>query len=1089
MPSQQERKSLSISGNTGSSTTETSMTNMSIFDDQFPTSTSPWPNLAIRDRPKRVELELDGQPPASTLVDRTARLWDSKTGESRGTLKGHSGGANADTFSPDGQLLASTSVDRTARLRDSKTGGSRGTLRGHSEGVNAVAFSPDGQLLASASWDRTVKLWDSKTGESRGTLKGHSEGVKAVVFSPDGQLLASASVDRTVRLWDSKTGESRGTLKGHSRAVDTVVFSPNGQLLASASWDRTARLWDSRTGESCGTLEGHSREINAVVFSPDGQLLASASVDRTVRLWDSRTGVLRGTLKGHLEGPNAVAFSPDGQLLASASWDRTSRLWDSKMGESRGTLKGHLEGHNAVAFSPDGQLLASAPWDRTVRLWDSRTGESRGTLKGHSVVVDAVAFSPDGQLLASASWDRTVRLWDSKTGESRRTLRGHSGGVNAVAFSPDGQLLASASVDRTVRLWDSRTGESRGALKGRSAVVNAAAFSPMELLEALTPSEDARQEFNRAVEAKSAPKEPGLSGSVTLNREQPPDSIPESDVTSELRKEVDAIHLIGSATQGDSKEGLPKVLPEETTSLAANLAGAATVTDSLAGNIGPLRSGSFEPMRRRGMSEPLKTPFTRLDQAEARVRDVDPVEVATIGGGTMSNSSPETQEWFSSRLDTPLSGITSSQESTDSMDSDLLSVSESSEETESLESLDQNEAFFPILREALDQLLRGFGAIKKAVNGHQPSSGKSNQASVASAADSSTPNQSSNTGLGWKRRRTEEGEEQDQADAALSRRVRKKLKPGIAQPRFLACPYWKRNPNKHRRCCKLTLKRIRDVKQHLHRRHTPEFYCERCFVIFPNDQSHQDHIVSALCRREPHAQLDGISHSQHRELCRKSNPAFTEENQWFAIWDILFPGSERPFSAYIDSELSEDLCLFREHWQNSGQDVLWDVLRSNQWVSMSAEERETQGRSILAGGLDRIYEDWLSSRSPVTTESQPAASSASYSRGIARTGSTRSSETLATSVAGVQLGPPTQASGAEMLENDLNDVSDSAGEETALLGSGELENTGLTTNNGVEVADLPGFPQPFQESNIDESLASGWEELPGVMDPRGYFWL
>jgi hypothetical protein len=241
-------------------------------------------------------------------------------------------------------------------------------------------------------------------------------------------------------------------------------------------------------------------------------------------------------------------------------------------------------------------------------------------------------------------------------------------------------------------------------------------------------------------------------------------------------------------------------------------------------------------------------------------------------------------------------------------------------------------------------------------------------------------------------------------------------------------------------------------------------------------------MINVLCRRESHAQLDGISHSQHRELCKKSNPAFTEENQWFAIWDILFPGSERPFSAYTDSELSADLCLFREHWQNSGQDVLLDVLRSNQWVSMSAEERETQGRRILAEGLDRIYEDWLSSRLSVTTESQLAASSAGSSSGITRTGSTRSpsSETLATSVASVQLRPPIQTSGAEALEKDPNDVSDSAGEETALLSSNELENTGLTISNGVEVADLPGFPQSFQEINIDELLAS-------VMDPGDIF--
>ena len=78
------------------------------------------------------------------------------------------------------------------------------------------------------------------------------------------------------------------------------------------------------------------------------------------------------------------------------------------------------------------------------------------------------------------------------------------------------------------------------------------------------------------------------------------------------------------------------------------------------------------------------------------------------------------------------------------------------------------------------------------------------------------------------------------------------------------------------------------------------------------------------------SELAGITHSQKVKLSKKSNPALTEEGQWFMIWDTLFPKVERPFSAYIDSELSADLCLFREHWQNSGQEILLDVLKSSQ---------------------------------------------------------------------------------------------------------------------------------------------------------------
>ncbi|KAF8534893.1 WD40-repeat-containing domain protein [Trichophaea hybrida] len=159
-------------------------------------------------------------------------------------------------------------------LWDPLTGASRGTLKGHSCGVTAVTFSPDGQLLASASDDMTVRLWDPSTGTARGTLKCHNSS-NAAVFSPDSQLLVTAE------------GALRSTLDSHCDHVEAVAFSPNGQLLASASSDSTIRLWDLATGASCGILEGHGGS-HAVAFSSDGQLLAPASY-RTIRLWDIQT--------------------------------------------------------------------------------------------------------------------------------------------------------------------------------------------------------------------------------------------------------------------------------------------------------------------------------------------------------------------------------------------------------------------------------------------------------------------------------------------------------------------------------------------------------------------------------------------------------------------------------------------------------------------------------------------------------------------------------------------------------------------------------------------------------------------------------
>ena len=101
-------------------------------------------------------------------------------------------------FSPDGTTLASGSWDKTVRIWDVATGQSKNTLTGHTGSVSSIAFSPDGATLASGgSWgDSTLRLWDADTGQNKATLAGHAEGVRTVAFSPDGNTLASGGYDK-----------------------------------------------------------------------------------------------------------------------------------------------------------------------------------------------------------------------------------------------------------------------------------------------------------------------------------------------------------------------------------------------------------------------------------------------------------------------------------------------------------------------------------------------------------------------------------------------------------------------------------------------------------------------------------------------------------------------------------------------------------------------------------------------------------------------------------------------------------------------------------------------------------------------------
>ncbi|CAI4215866.1 unnamed protein product [Parascedosporium putredinis] len=121
-------------------------------------------------------------------------------------------------------------------------------------------------------------------------------------------------------------------------------------------------------------------------------------------------------------------------------------------------------------------------------------------------------------------------------------------------------------------------------------------------------------------------------------------------------------------------------------------------------------------------------------------------------------------------------------------------------------------------------------------------------------------------------------------------------------------------------------------------------------------------MANELCQLLPPDQFEGISIRQSRALSRKSNHALSQEQQWFAIWDIVYPGMKRPSSAYIDSDLAEELCAFRDYYQDQGTSVIMASLDSNATWEMSSEERNSNVRRIIREALNQIYERWVSTR-------------------------------------------------------------------------------------------------------------------------------
>ncbi|KIM99693.1 hypothetical protein OIDMADRAFT_181109 [Oidiodendron maius Zn] len=143
--------------------------------------------------------------------------------------------------------------------------------------------------------------------------------------------------------------------------------------------------------------------------------------------------------------------------------------------------------------------------------------------------------------------------------------------------------------------------------------------------------------------------------------------------------------------------------------------------------------------------------------------------------------------------------------------------------------------------------------------------------------------------------------------------------------RGYACPFFKRDPVRYMDCLTRKLTRIRDVKQHIERRHTqPRFSCPVCYGNFSSAQDRDDHIRSRCCvPRSPIAidSLDGVSRETLKLLKSRVSRTLARE-QWYGVWDTIFSGVTRPESPYLDSTIEEIIGIIRNLWEREAVQIL-----------------------------------------------------------------------------------------------------------------------------------------------------------------------
>jgi WD40 repeat protein len=336
-------------------------------------------------------------------------------------------------FSADGGTLVVPDGGRV-RIIETRTGQERHSLTGHSDDVVFVAFSPDGRRLISAA-DRSVRFWDPHTGKELGELHGPAYALCGASLSADGKVLAAGTQLSVVHLWDLEARKELHQLTVEiPSAHPAPALAPDGRTVAVKGGARRAlgiQVFDVASGKELRHF-GPPTGTFGLAFLPDGSAVANLS--DSIDLFDLQSGKHLLTL---VESNNvyrvrtSMAFSPDSRVVATGYPDRahdkrwpldTVSLWETASGKFLAQFRGHEGMVVAFAFSHDGRVVASGGWDGTVRLWDLGSGRQLRKFEGHRGGVLSLAFSPDDTLLASGGSDTTVLVWDVAALTARRPL-------------------------------------------------------------------------------------------------------------------------------------------------------------------------------------------------------------------------------------------------------------------------------------------------------------------------------------------------------------------------------------------------------------------------------------------------------------------------------------------------------------------------------------------------------------------------------------------------------------------------------------------------------------------------------------------
>ena len=319
------------------------------------------------------------------------------------------------------RFVVTASDDKTARVWDLRTGELQKVLRppqgdGQEGGVYAIAISPDGVTVAVGGFgfsgeDNSIYLFDRASGKLAKRIAGlPTYSVVHLAYSSDGRYLAAALAGGSgIRVYRTSDNWEVARDTGYGAASYSVDFDRAGRLVTTCD-DGVLRLYDANFRLLAKRQPPGGKQPFLARFSPDGSKVAVGFSDSTA------VNVLSGQDLKFLYAPkssqikdaevSSVTWSSDGKFLYGAGTQRTMDLrsivrWSDS---GRGAVSIWPASHSTImdlrALS-GGQLVFSTG-DPAVGMLDSSgrmVWQHTPEILDHRGNLDKLRLSRDGSIV------------------------------------------------------------------------------------------------------------------------------------------------------------------------------------------------------------------------------------------------------------------------------------------------------------------------------------------------------------------------------------------------------------------------------------------------------------------------------------------------------------------------------------------------------------------------------------------------------------------------------------------------------------------------------------------------------------------